>query len=188
MTTPLQILFATDFSDGAEPAGKVALDLARRTGARLHLLHVTRHGWEDEMAEVLRDHALRFAGAPGTAVVETGSAAERIVAYADAQGIDLVVLGAHGRTGFTRALLGSVAERVARTAHCPVMTVPRDLRAHGLRPGGAYQGDTSPPALPPTICLVCQTASDELICEPCRARIRGQAREARGREGSKLPV
>jgi hypothetical protein len=47
--------------------------------------------------------------------------------------VELVVLGTHGRTGFTRALLGSVAERVTCTAHCPVMTVPRDLHARPLR-------------------------------------------------------
>jgi nucleotide-binding universal stress UspA family protein len=187
--TALQILFATDFSDGAEPAGQVALDLARRTGAGLHVLHVTRHGWEDEMAEVLRDHVQRFSGVPVTAVVETGSAAERIVSYAERQGLDLVVLGTHGRTGFTRALLGSVAERVARTAHCPVMTVPRDPHAPGLHPrASADQAGEGEPPTPPTICLVCQAASDELICQPCRERIRGEAREPRPQEAAKLLV
>jgi len=38
---------------------------------------------------------------------------------------DLVVMGTHGRTGLPRLLLGSVAERVVRLAHCPVITVPR---------------------------------------------------------------
>jgi nucleotide-binding universal stress UspA family protein len=142
------ILFATDFSDGAEPAAAVAANLARRFGARLHVLHVTHHGWEGEMLETLRDYAQRFTQVPVTATVETGSAAERIVAYADRHRVELIVLGAHGRTGFSRALLGSVAERVARTAHCPVMTVPRDgpaepWRAHS--PGAGPHPVTEPP-------------------------------------------
>ena len=169
------ILFATDFSDGAEPAAAVAANLARRFGARLHVLHVTHHGWEVEMLETLRDHAQRFAGLPVTATVETGSAAERIVSYADRQRVELIVLGAHGRTGFSRALLGSVAERVARTAHCPVLTVPRAgpaAPAHAQALGAVPHPAPEPPP-PPLGCVVCNTPGDELICEPCRARVRG---------------
>lgn len=167
-----QVLFATDFSDGAEPAGRVALAYAARLGARLHVLHVTRVGWEDEMLQVLRDHVQRFADVPVTAAVETGSAADRIVAYAQRTGAEVIVLGAHGRTGFTRALLGSVAERVARTATCPVMTVPRDLDE--AFPAAAANG--RPAAETETkACLVCRTPTRESICEPCRARIRGEA-------------
>lgn len=177
-TSP-RVLFATDFSDGSEPAAEVALAYARRLGARLHVLHVTRVGWEDEMLEVLRDHVQRFAGVPVTAAVETGSAADRIVAYADRVGAEVVILGAHGRTGFTRALLGSVAERVARTAHCPVMTVPRDL-ASPLRPlaADAVRAATTADVAPPvdtTPCLLCQAPTRDSICEPCRTRLRSQA-------------
>jgi hypothetical protein len=107
--------------------------------------------------------------------VETGSAAERIVSYADRQRVELIVLGAHGRTGFSRALLGSVAERVARTAHCPVLTVPREgpaatANAQAL---GAVPHPAPEPPPPPLGCVVCNTPGDELICEPCRARVRG---------------
>lgn len=166
-----QVVFATDFSDGAEPAGRVALAYARRIGARLHVLHVTRVGWEEEMLGVLRDHVQRFAGVPVTAAVETGSAAERIVAYAHRTGAEVIVLGAHGRTGFTRALLGSVAEHVARTARCPVMTVPRDPAA--LEPLAAAAGASAEPEASP--CLVCHVPSCESICGTCRTRIRGEA-------------
>ena len=55
--------------------------------------------------------------------VETGDARERIVAIADAEGHDAIVLGTHGRTGRPRSLAGSVAESVVRTASCPVITV-----------------------------------------------------------------
>jgi nucleotide-binding universal stress UspA family protein len=124
-----QVLFATDFSDGAAPAAQIALQHVRRIGGRLHVLHVTRVGWEAEMLDVLHDHVQRITDVPVTAALETGAAAERIVGYADRHGIELIVLGAHGRTGFTRAPFGSVAEGVARKAHCPVMTVPRELSA-----------------------------------------------------------
>jgi nucleotide-binding universal stress UspA family protein len=52
-----------------------------------------------------------------------GEAPDQIVRYAKTAGIDLIVLGSHGRHGFKRALLGSVAERVAREADCPVLIV-----------------------------------------------------------------
>jgi nucleotide-binding universal stress UspA family protein len=133
MSDPVpQILFATDFSGGSVPAAEMAAAYARRLGARLHVLHVTHAGWEGEMLEALRAYVQRFADLPVTASVEAGSA-DRIVAYADLNRVELIVLGTHGRTGSTRAVLGSVAERVTRTAHCPVMTVPRDLHAKPLR-------------------------------------------------------
>lgn len=170
-----QILYATDFSDGSAPAAEVAAEYARRLGARLHVLHVTRSGWESEMLDALRDSLRRFEGIDVTAAIETGAAAERIVAHADLNQVSLIVVGAHGRTGFTRALLGSVAERVVRTAHCPVLTVPRDLHAPPLRAATPGAGALTLAAPAPRNCLACKTASDELICEPCRARIRGEA-------------
>jgi hypothetical protein len=111
--------------------------------------------------------------------VEAGNPADRIVAYADRNAVELIVLGARGHTGFSQALLGSVADRVARTAHCPVLTVPRDLHAAPLRAVQPVPGALTivePPA-PPRNCLVCSTASDTLICEACQARIRGEALE-----------
>jgi nucleotide-binding universal stress UspA family protein len=52
-----------------------------------------------------------------------GEPAVEIVAYAAEQGVHLLVLGTHGRTGLEHALLGSIAERVVRRARCPVLTV-----------------------------------------------------------------
>jgi nucleotide-binding universal stress UspA family protein len=53
----------------------------------------------------------------------TGVAANAIVQYAADHSMDLIVMGTHGRSGFAHLLLGSVAEQVVRTAHCPVLTV-----------------------------------------------------------------
>jgi hypothetical protein len=88
------------------------------------------------------------------------------VRYARVHAVDLIVLGTHGRTGVSRALMGSVVERVVRGAPCPVLTVPA--------PAGesAAEARVLPPSVRP--CLVCQTLSRDLVCEPCRARIRGQ--------------
>ena len=66
--------------------------------------------------------------APGVAVealVREGSAANEILDQATGMSADLLVVGTHGRSGFERLLLGSVAEKVLRKARCPVLTVPR---------------------------------------------------------------
>jgi nucleotide-binding universal stress UspA family protein len=162
-----EVLVATDFSDVSEVAVRVAHGYARAFGARLHILHVA---WPDEHG--LKELFGRLLADLGTAVAlvvasQRGQAADEIVQYARLHGIDLIVLGTHGRTGVGHALLGSVAERVIRSAPCPVLTVPA---AWGGRSGEAR---VLPPAVQP--CLVCQTLSRALVCEPCRQRIRGQA-------------
>jgi len=125
----MQILFATDFSESAEAAAPVARDYARHLGARLHLLHVSWPGTDPVVPPLLSKLAEELAAeVPVVTAVESGAPAARIVAYAERYRVDLIVLGTHGRTGVTRALLGSVAERVVRTAPCPVLTVPVTVR------------------------------------------------------------
>ncbi len=169
-----QILLATDLSECSAPAGRVASEYARRLGARLHVLHVTPAAAAAPALEQLVSQ-LDVAGA--VMAVETGAAvADEIVRYAARQRIELIVMGTHGRTGFSRALLGSVAERVVRTAPCPVITVPY-LWA------GAPPAEPAVGAEPPLQrCLVCRETSADLICERCRARIRGEALEHKRRE------
>jgi nucleotide-binding universal stress UspA family protein len=65
---------------------------------------------------------------PVTARVLEGPPAAAIVRAARRERAGLIVLGTHGRTGLTRILIGSVAERVVRTARCPVLTVPARTR------------------------------------------------------------
>jgi len=181
---PTEILFPTDFSTASERAGRVARAMALESGARLHVLSVVPPvtdpaRFAEQVARTGRDlgEGLRVETA-----LETGLAGRRIVDYARAKGIDLIVLGTHGRTGFSHAILGSVAETVVRLAPCPVLTVPAAM---------PERRDASPSsaAAPARPCLVCGNASDELICEPCRTRIRaeaaGQKREAErpGRRG-----
>jgi len=137
MITLANILVATDFGDAAEAALSYARALARAFGATLHVLHVRENTFlrptpadpqaleEAALAQLherLTDDDRRQLRAQ--AIVETSDApAAAIVAYARRAGIDLIVTGTHGRTGLERALLGSVAEEIVRTAPCPVLTV-----------------------------------------------------------------
>lgn len=140
------ILVATDFSEPSGVAMAYGRDLARNHGARLHVLHsvedVTLRVAVDggligdlqgdleaaarrDLDALLRPddrNELNAVGAIATGV----NPAETIVGYAKANSIDLIITGTHGRGGLKHLLLGSVAERVVRTAPCPVLTV----RAH----------------------------------------------------------
>ncbi len=170
----MEILFATDFSETSAAAARTALDYARRLGARLHLLHVTWVGTDPTVPPALPALARELGdGVPVVTAVESGAPAAQIVRYAERKGIDLIVLGTHGRSGVSRALLGSVAERVVRTAPCPVLTVPAAGPVAAAPVGEEVAGPR---------CLVCATPSDDLICSPCRARIRGEAVERKQRD------
>jgi universal stress protein A len=147
MTTPLaRILIATDFGDPADAALEFGLTLARRIGTSVHLLHVFEDpfqaaGISNEIYGVLpaeaRETMLRDAQARlgyralsaedaevhATTAVVVGEPSRAIVDYAAANKFDLIVIGTHGRRGVAHLFVGSVAERVVRTASCPVLTV-----------------------------------------------------------------
>ncbi len=134
-----------DFSDASHAAMEVAADLARRNGASLVLLHaypipgytfpdgsvVASPRMMQELADQAQKHledwraeAEALVGAPRVTTEKAiGEPAAEILSFARSSGQDLVVLGTHGRTGLEHALMGSVAERVVRKAHCPVLTV-----------------------------------------------------------------
>jgi nucleotide-binding universal stress UspA family protein len=169
------ILLPTDFSDTSRAAAHIARAYAAALAANVHLLHVAEIG-EQATTALLGTEAEGFG--PRTAVttaVRFGDPAHAIVEYARSQGIDLIVMGTHGRTGVTRALLGSVTERVVRLAPCPVLTVPGELPPRAV---AARESETAPLRR----CLVCGVSSDDLICTPCRARIRGEALDRKQRE------
>ena len=157
-----KILVPTDFSETADAALVYAKTLAAKLGASLHLLHVFQdpstaivltpetyiapipelreRAWDDAWDQLHnrldpQEHK-RFAG---TRAVVEGLAALEIVRYADARGIDLIVMGTHGRRGVAHLFLGSVAEHVMRTARCPVLTVryAAEREAAATEPAGA---------------------------------------------------
>jgi len=140
MLTLDDILIARDFSSVSERALRHALELAARTGARLHVLHAeVLHDLEErdrpaptDGLDALRTELKETGAAPAEAIdaVEVEAVTRRDVSpapallrYADEEDIDLIVLGTHGRRGPSRILLGSVAEEVVRRAEQPVLTV-----------------------------------------------------------------
>jgi len=134
------ILLPTDGSPAAASALDHAIDLARTYDAQVHALYVVDasayagveagsemliRGLEDEgnaAVDRVRE-AAEEAGVPVTTTVETGNPYRGILDYVETAGIDLVVMGTHGRSGLERFLLGSVTERVVRSADVPVLTV-----------------------------------------------------------------
>jgi nucleotide-binding universal stress UspA family protein len=122
--TPGDILFATDFSEASRLAGQTAAEIARHFGTRLHVLHVVAPITDPTPAPAaLRAAAAELeAGRPVVTSIASGRVAPQIVGYAHRNAIGLIVLGTHGRTGVSRAMLGSVAEAVMRRARCRVLT------------------------------------------------------------------
>ena len=138
------ILFPTDFSEGALSALPHAADLARNCGAKLYMLHVVYdiatasgmyvpHVSVDEMYKELEKGALKELQTFGLEErksikdveysVLRGVPYEEILTFAREKGVDMIVIGTHGRKGLDRFLFGSTAEKVVRYAQCPVLTV-----------------------------------------------------------------
>lgn len=134
------ILLATDGSPASETASEQAIDLATQVEARLLVMSVVntssrqpaargQAGRVPEVRETLSTKAqgivqrARAAGAEATFLVWDGDPGEAIVAAADSEAADLIVVGSHGRGGVGRFLIGSVSDFVVRHAHCPVMVV-----------------------------------------------------------------
>jgi universal stress protein A len=174
-----QILFASDFSPHASHAFDAALALAQHFGARLHLLHVVRHSHEEQAARTRLESFARerVKAAESVVVVATGQAAAQIVSHARREKVDLIVMGTHGRTGLAHVVRGSVAEAVMRRAPCLVLTIRRraELPLGAEEAAGAEAPAAQPHAALPGHCLVCAQPSPELVCEPCKARIRAEA-------------
>jgi nucleotide-binding universal stress UspA family protein len=145
MMTVTRILVPTDFSDQSKRALDCARTLAEKFDAQIHLLTVVpdpfmlpnptglymplpagyveglRHDAEAHL-EGLMSHAERARFRVHAAVL-FGDPAIKILDYVRPESIDLIVMGTHGRGGFAHALMGSVAEKVVRSATCPVLTV-----------------------------------------------------------------
>lgn len=140
----MKILHPTDFSECAAQAQAMAVDLAGKLGAEIVLLQVlvetplygesilnmpkvqsvydAQRKWAEETLEARADD-LRGRGLKASWRVQVGVPFEEIVKVAEEERADMIVMGTHGRTGLSRAFLGSVAERVVRLAPCSVLTV-----------------------------------------------------------------
>ena len=169
-----EIVFPTDFSPASEAAGRVAREMALAARARLHLVHVVPPVTDPGPAgpQLSREAARLGKGlATGVALLH-GRPAREIITYARGWGANLIVMGTHGRTGLNRRLLGSVAEAVVRTSHCPVLTVPMTYALEA--PVAALAPAPAAPNEAEECCIVCRKKTDDLVCEECRALIRGE--------------
>lgn len=130
-----KILCPVDFSRPGRYAFDYACAFAREHNASLEMLHVAEASAyaEDTLppGEVSYEQSLQLqleewaeqAECPTETHLITGVPCVDIVKYADKMEADMIVIGTHGRTGIKHLLIGSVAERVVRTAACPVLTV-----------------------------------------------------------------
>jgi nucleotide-binding universal stress UspA family protein len=138
-----KILCPVDFSKFTEEVITYAADIAKHYGAELHVLHVIPNltyftPYESFLTpenlvavekniqdEVERDFGkiLKHIDMEIKRVVKTGVAFVEIIDYAKSEGIDLIVMGTHGRSGIEHILIGNVAEKVVRKSPCPVLTI-----------------------------------------------------------------
>ena len=139
-----RILCPTDFSEFSDVAFRYAISLAQHYHAKLLVQHVIElwrhpeidfapaHYYEEFRGRLLRnseEELQKFAKIQADdetqleRVVRQGIAADSILALAEEQKVNLIVMGTHGRRGFDRVMVGSVTERVLRKASCPVLAV-----------------------------------------------------------------
>ncbi|MDH3718154.1 MAG: universal stress protein [Planctomycetota bacterium] len=132
------VVVPIDFSDDSIKAVDTALELVD-SPARVHVIHVlpilaaTEPGviWDTVDDTGRKEHAEealqqrladeRYAGID--IVVSIGDPGEEITGFAESTQAELIIMPSHGRTGISRLLIGSVAERVVRLAHCPVLVL-----------------------------------------------------------------
>ncbi|MGE3959955.1 MAG: universal stress protein [Vicinamibacterales bacterium] len=131
------VLVAVDFDEASNVAMRYARSLSRQFGARLHVLHVMENLFLRPMANdpraieagmtrrlldtISEEDRTELHAVP--VIRKSDAPAEEIVKYAQAEQIDLIVMGTHGRPGMAHLLMGSVAEKVVRSAPCPVLTL-----------------------------------------------------------------
>src|SRR5690348_13379948 len=132
------ILFLTDFTQASQPAMEYAIELAQRHGAKFYAGHVqipdapplldgpalttffsaVREQKRAELHDLIKPYKLK-----AEVLLAEGLIEYAIQRWTILHGIDLIVLGTHGRQGLQRMLLGSTAEIILRGATCPVLTV-----------------------------------------------------------------
>jgi len=142
-----EVMIATDGSETSERAAKVGIDIARRSGGRVTAIYVVDvfrlarlpgytafPGLKDKLMELMQKegreatadvekHALE-AGISCQKIVAEGDPGDELLRLSSETGMDLLIMGSVGRTGLTRFLLGSVAEKVVRRSTVPVLLIP----------------------------------------------------------------
>ncbi|WP_197525373.1 universal stress protein [Pseudobythopirellula maris] len=152
------IIFPTDFTDQNDPALRFASEVAKRDGCKLIITHVkppaappvaslapavygiatpgAASNWYRAAAEGQERAAIaeRLDAVAPTEVIDcehvlrVGEAADEILRLAEETHASRIVMGTHGRQGFQRVVMGSVAEKVVREAPCPVTVIRNEAR------------------------------------------------------------
>jgi nucleotide-binding universal stress UspA family protein len=156
-----KILAPTDLSELSRAGVRYALNKAKDHGTEVIIYHVVTTDEMLKLGERLRGDGLRTGESPNllksyletyrgrlarfvkenfsdllpfvrvNEKVELGTPDKNIVELAETEGVDLIVMSTHGRTGLSRVFLGSVTERVVRNAPCLVLTVPPSMAEVG---------------------------------------------------------
>jgi nucleotide-binding universal stress UspA family protein len=145
MLKPTRILVPTDFSEASQDALNYACALAAGFDADVHVIHVITDPevgrWSVDTGSLPREYERKERAAEErlerllkacngakdrvTFTVDSGSAPDQILKHADSLAADLIVMGSRGLGALQQAIMGSVAEKVVRYAHCPVLVVRR---------------------------------------------------------------
>ncbi|MCB0397504.1 MAG: universal stress protein [Flavobacteriales bacterium] len=138
------ILVPTDFSEHADYATEVAAQISKKTGAKLYIFHIINMPVQSDsdrfveyssipeglfliklaeknFAKLLKKPFMK--GVKAVTAIDFASIYDRITKLAKKHQIDLIVMGSHGTSGFREEFIGSTTEKVARLAHCPVLTI-----------------------------------------------------------------
>jgi universal stress protein A len=145
--SPQRILVPTDFSEYSDKALQMAIDIAKQYRSRIYLLHVVGiavqymvdYSLDPQMVNLLENESIltaqkmlteQLAKFPDSKSLEIITDIrkgtpyyEEILSDQQEKNIDLIIIASHGKTGILSHLIGSVAERVVRSANCPVLLV-----------------------------------------------------------------
>jgi len=153
-----KIMIATDGSDASRHAADLGIGLAKRSAGKVIAVYVvdierlanlpgyaTLHGLKESLLDAMLkegkeavayiEEKSKEEGISCDKVILKGDPSEKLLRYSKESGADILVIGSIGRTGVSRFLLGSVAEKVVRHSEVPVMVVPFNLKE---RPGDFF--------------------------------------------------
>jgi len=145
------ILYLTDFTDSSQSALAYAMGLAEHFGARIFPAHacdpvILTETAAPDIVDQVEDESRRLLmkmatanGLQGTPLIARCSVSVAVPAWINEYGIDLIVLGTHGRKGLKHFFMGSVAEEIIRNATCPVLTVGPHVT---LRPYNEFKAES----------------------------------------------
>lgn len=143
------ILVPTDFSEVANSAAKVAVNIAKKAGAKVHLLNIVHipvidpytpadainnitDTSKEEAQQNLAKLSLELEGMEPEIHIKSGFAIDEILGFAESNNIDLIVMGTTGSSGVEEVLFGSNAAGVVAKSKIPVLSIPDEMEAFAV--------------------------------------------------------